>query len=250
MSDFFSALAARVVQRQGDGAAAPVRPRLPALFETAPSGFGEDPGDRIDSVENTPLAAPAPSLSPAPVPPAPGHGRAEELVIPLHASPLAEAAPHGAVAAPPAGIAVAPTAAPLPAPVVQAWPERANPAPVRTTAVEVSELGPVARPAAPPPPETPHAEAPDRSAPEAIAGARRATPQPPSLVAPAPRIAQGAAPRGPAPPPQPETTIEVAIGRIEVRAAPAPAERRAHAPGSPVMSLEAYLQSRTGRPAR
>ena len=56
-------------------------------------------------------------------------------------------------------------------------------------------------------------------------------------------------PRGPAFPKEeshsgPETTVHVTIGRIEVRAIPAPPVKRRRAP-SPPMSLEEYLRRRT-----
>jgi hypothetical protein len=44
-----------------------------------------------------------------------------------------------------------------------------------------------------------------------------------------------------------ETTIHVSIGRIEVRAAPAPRARERAQAASPVMSLEEYLRTRAGR---
>jgi hypothetical protein len=48
--------------------------------------------------------------------------------------------------------------------------------------------------------------------------------------------------------PEPEPTIQVTIGRIEVRATPTPAPASAKERSVPrVMSLDEYLQRRTGR---
>jgi hypothetical protein len=51
----------------------------------------------------------------------------------------------------------------------------------------------------------------------------------------------------PEPPPRAETTIHVSIGRVEVRATPAPPARERTQAASPVMSLEQYLRTRAGR---
>ena len=47
------------------------------------------------------------------------------------------------------------------------------------------------------------------------------------------------------PPPQPAPTVNVTIGRIEVRATPPVASQRRPAPRPQIMSLDEYLQSRT-----
>jgi hypothetical protein len=252
MSDFFSALAARVVQRSGDVGPPPVRPRLPALFETAPSGLGEEPGDRF-AVAPPARSAPAPPFS-DPAPSAPNTGRADEDRTPIHRPPLyrppAGAPPPLAPAAPVAG---APTATltqePPFARIGQVGPEaRASPSPTKPSMAEAAEVRAVVEPAAPSPPEATRAVASDRSEPPAAPAAQLGTPPPPAALAR--RIAEGAPPKGLASPPPAATTIEVSIGRIEVRAAPAPVERRAASAASPVMSLEDYLKSRPGRPAR
>jgi hypothetical protein len=250
MSDFFSALAARVVQRPGERAASPVRPRLPALFETAPGGFSEDWGERAD-----PAAAARPPLwqdaSPPPQPAA-----SPRLAAPIEAAaPTATSAAPQAWAEPPASSA--PTASHAAPPTEPATPLRAGQAapaaeialaPAETTLIEVTE---VRRAASAAPAEARVAPAPVGAEPEA-AVVRLASPQaPPPVAIAAPKIAQGAPPRPVEPPaPAPETTIEVAIGRVEVRATPAAPDRRSAAARSPVMSLEDYLQSRTGRPPR
>jgi hypothetical protein len=48
--------------------------------------------------------------------------------------------------------------------------------------------------------------------------------------------------------PQPESVVHVTIGRLEVRAAPAPAAPPRHSSGPRPTSLDDYLRQRSGGP--
>jgi hypothetical protein len=268
MSDFFAALAARIVQRPDERAAEAVRPRLPALFEPTgadaagrwgesvqdlavarPEAAGDSPGPESSSPEAARPAAPARFTS------APSLWAARIEPPALHTE---QAAPRVAVAQPlppPQTILVqsdVPTASPareidrpVPSHSVPTAPTLPPPPSVEAKTVVARSTTIVHSTVAPPAPAAAAVE------PKVGASARVAAPQPSRKAPPAPRVARGAPPRVPAPlPAPPETTIHVAIGRVDVRAATPQPERRPALTASPVMSLEEYLENRKGGPGR
>ncbi|HEY6234640.1 MAG TPA: hypothetical protein VIW69_06025, partial [Candidatus Elarobacter sp.] len=84
---------------------------------------------------------------------------------------------------------------------------------------------------------------PERSAAEIVPVVARVSAAP-AAPAPPPRAARAARERPPFPAAPAETTVNVTIGRIEVRAASAPAERRREPASPAVMSLGDYLSTR------
>jgi hypothetical protein len=263
MSDFFASLAARVVRRPSGEEA--VRPRLPAMFETSSSdasvGWSEQPADFVLARTATPAATvepkPPPRIqmtSPEPAPtrlaPAPSIDipQPDALIPEPH---VARGATGQLVTPPPVIVVRPPLAAISPAHAVNrrspddtpslAEPGKPRAAPVEAQAAVATSTIVVQTATTRPPPTAAKV---DPAVPT-----RSVAPPQPQAVLPSPRIAQGVPPRAAAPPPSPETTIEVTIGRVEVRAAAPPAKHRPST-ASPVMSLEEYLQGRSGRAAR
>ncbi|MDR3415529.1 MAG: hypothetical protein P4L83_05010 [Nevskia sp.] len=273
MNDFFASLAARV-----HGTHDAVRPRLPSMFES--DGAVQMPSEETTATAphdeaRTASVAPPPAEPPAqraPLPaadaaPVPSRAPLQVVTERVQAAPAA-AAKAAATTAPPVAAAAAVQPPPLP-------PQRGDGETVRHTEREVIRREVVERHPAPPPEarRAPQSEPPvepqhkvmprtERPAPMATLPAQEsddpfapmASPQrsPAAVTPPAPPVLPRVEPR-PQPPQAPvqrraaaEPAIQVTIGRIEVRATSAPAERRKTA-GTPVMSLEDYLRTRGER---
>ncbi|HWT05420.1 MAG TPA: hypothetical protein VN224_06665 [Xanthomonadales bacterium] len=273
MSDFFANLAARA-RVPGDA----VRPRLPARFETPEPGSPAVADAPFDvAIEREPARAPAPrapASARATGDGAPSAAPQQFVAPPAVEAPIARttsAAP--AVAEPP--FAVAPRAfapaggqAPAAPPPALAAPraavhderrEEPRPEPPVERAIEPRVRSDAAvRPA--PPNDAPRRDAvrdvsasaaprvqgrsTERIAVEIVPVVARVSAAS-AAPAPPPRAARAARERPPFPPAPPaETTVNVTIGRIEVRAASAPVERRREPALPAVMSLGEYLSTR------
>jgi hypothetical protein len=271
MSDFFSRLAGRL-----EGTLPVLRPRLPSLFENAHGmpWLGDEvaPSQAIKDTEREPEPSPPLSheMERAPyrsVPPAAEEGANEtrHRVRTRHSTDIREErgeseepsnqpvsarrqprktirpeAPHAPVAEPPRD-----TTRPLPLAVQAALlpVKRAQPALVRgrTRAIDRAEKreqeasvthdtpSPLRAPAAQPEAPVPLRHV--RPSPPPFAPL---PPMPPSSVRERPALSREAA----------EPTIQVSIGRIDIRAEREAAPRRKSAETSPVMSLDEYLRSR------
>jgi hypothetical protein len=236
MSDFLGNLVARNLNR-----AAVLLPRLPSLYEPTLEAGG-DAGIAVDEqvwidppsqqrpspaggpprVEPPPHAA-APRIAPAPLSssPSPSPDRPLDRAAPV---PFTEPRHPEAVSTPRDGVPPPrPMRADVPAPAPPAPPagEPAPPRPLR----QVEDGAPV--PA--------RRGDPVRTEPET-------RPMSPPRLVPTERE-----PPRPEPDAEPAPTIQVSIGRIEVRAVLAPAPRSPRvAPAAPRLSLEEYLRARNG----
>jgi hypothetical protein len=280
VSDYFAHLAAAARRTVGE-----VRPRLPLPFEPglfAPSAESEAPF-AAEFVDDKPWEEPpqtpvltktltlreAETPSPATVVAVPARGA---LVA---TPPITELEPAAAAAAPLPAAAprASPAALPLAAPRM-----RTPAAPVPQPVLMLSAVRPVptAEPSSVEAPSTAARDEPPplRRSPPAIGRAPAAAP--PSRPIRSARTAvtypMAASPGGIAPDPTPlpplmprrerlrldpvswraaappaETTIQVSIGRIEVRAPAAAPSRERPRTTSPVMSLDEYLRARAGR---
>lgn len=265
MSDFFAALAARVVHRPGDGAAEAVRPRLPAMFETPQPDAAAYWGEHAEEIAIAPPVVGAAPLDPAPAAPIPAR-----VPAPPETPRIASVIPDRPAArvAPSLPTRTAPER-PVPAPATPARPAVPDAAAVRGADRPASQAGPIAatptsRSAVIRKAEAgstsstvvvqtvPSLQRPLPAAPDHPVVAARIGAPPPPPAPPVPRVARAAEPRAIASPPSvpPETTIQVTIGRVDVRATAVSPEQRPAATTSPVMSLEEYLQSRAGRAGR
>lgn len=273
MSDFLDTQIARALGL----ARAQIRPRLPSLFEpSAPQGSW--PAE--SALEESPSARPPPAPAARPLPtgaidpdaapatPQPPQDRHR----PIHGAPLAQPVAPARRAEPATAVrearallverlpATAPPA-PAPAPVAPAWPV-SPPLPRGLPPAAPSRRGESPRrpeQAATTPPVPPRLSVAERSprrpaSPDTARVSQRtppppAPPQPPAiwsrLRSQARKVAARTLDPGAAAPAQP--TIEVTIGRVEVRATPAQASavRRAEPRGS--SALGAYLQKKAGR---
>ena len=261
MSGFLASLVARA-----RGEARAIRPRLPSRFETpiadtpADNPFGEIieefPSETPPSVQpacETPFAQP--ETPPQPTPDTPGVRRTATPVTTLANVPPAAAPELRANEFAPPAVAVS-----NPTPDAPSRTEQASSAPSPVEPITI-EFAPPAVAVSNPTPDAPSRTEQASSAPspvEPITIIRESTETRivPQRVVPA-RV--NVAPVPPARPgqnvppfaaqqqqqhPAPQPTIEVTIGRIEVRATqPATAPSRAAAP-SPVMSLDDYLRAR------
>jgi hypothetical protein len=270
MSGFWRHLAERSL-----GHAEAVRPRLTGRFEPPP-GVQRPVEETLEVEAARPAAAqpePAPRREPATPARAqvPATAPAEESAA-RPQPPSAEGGPHPALPAEQYGERVEPVVRPAPvAPVAEPGPRpalrheddrllEAKPRPAATQApavrTEPPDTRPAAEPVAPASQREPVSEPPQAARSAAIQPVirpvERAAPATPERTerpageqapaAPGPRVDQPAAGTPPSIP-----SVQVSIGRVEVRAvfappAPPPARGRP----APVMSLDEYLKSRDG----
>lgn len=251
MSDFLARLAARAL-----GTEAVLVPRLPSLFEPAGGASALSAAPLESAVEReapAPAAAHARQVAAVDIPPAP-HAASTMLAPAPLCLPVTEResfvparTPHdverrasvpgdtvrsrGHEAPPVPPVATAPHAPPLSPPSPPVAPRSARIAPQRAMSVPT--------PAAP-------ARASVQAAPAAAVASRAS--QPRSAASPAPPRPRAQVPAMPAAPAT-ETVVQVSIGRIEVRAAPAtsaPSRRRDEPRPT---RLDDYLRQRSGKGA-
>jgi hypothetical protein len=278
VSDFLSRLAER-----STGTPPALRPRVPSTFEPWSAGdLGADPraaaawpsaAQPTNAAASPPAATarptrepprasvtpPAPASPPAPAPPLDSDDRHPAAPRPRTPAPAPAPISAAAAAAEPSADAPPP---PAPAPAPRHHAPDLSPEPLGPTRPTPAVAAPPRQPrrqgSAPPVPET---AAP--AAAEAPLAARAASRAPrddavaepwhafePPAGPPANVVQRGRARAGPAPTPgragDGPLTVEVTIGRVEVRAAPAPPARagRRPAPG-PRVTLDEYLAERT-----
>jgi hypothetical protein len=278
MSDYLANLLERSFAQPPE-----VRPQRPSLFEPAPAtGLAEGPAD-VELVLETEARAPAPppsgetpAMRPAPserTEPAVSERRRDRQRDDRTTEPLAPKAVAAPAAQGPVPVIVQMVPAPAAGPAFRGAPSPGRSFPSQKEGV-VGEKPVVPR--ADPQPESPapsrDAVVPERAFPSAAFDGpreRRAAPKPfpdprrngdvgiegvvvrpvnparekPALPLPAPGRKETAQFSPDTPPAVP--TIQVTIGRVEVRAALPPSPRRPGAKKEPQMSLETYLQRRS-----